>query len=116
MITGLNKAWLKVLVGTFHEQASALDTRGYHWGILVKDDIQACRYQYAKYRYYRALQSLQGHGICIQALSFSKSGWIDKTKEHNDNYMQTVRERAIKAKQILEKYYKEESEKDIYNV
>ncbi len=108
MITGLNKAWLEVLIGAFYEQASALSARGNNWGILVKDDITACRYQVANYRQCRASKALRGHGICKEALSLQKDGWADVTKSNNDNFMQSVRKRAIKAKQILNEYYKEQ--------
>ncbi|KKK62529.1 hypothetical protein LCGC14_3003440 [marine sediment metagenome] len=63
MITGLNKAWLEVLIGAFYEQASALSMRENRIGILVHDDISACRYQYARYRQHRAEQAKKGDGL-----------------------------------------------------
>jgi len=39
-----------------------------------------------------------------------KGGWADVTKANNDEFMRTVKERAIKAKYILNQYYKEEDD------
>jgi len=102
----LTKAWLSVLRRSHNEMLYAIYERSNvkdNWilGLKIDDDLPALKYQYAAYRYTRALYALDGINPVINAKKLTIGGWEDITDENNKRMIDNNRAMGLRAKKIL---------------